>query len=310
MKKLLLSTLVAVLALGAVLGEQEASAQAPTRYVLTILDRSGSMSLVRTTGETRWQAAKTRAKDKINLFAGVPGNTVVAVWSFTDSGYTQHTIGFVSPSAARSTIDALPGPGGVTPLAGTACSAVDALVSVTSNRVFRILQMNSDGEENSTPTTNQCWGPASTSATVPYTLGSWHRKVYDKAQSVVVHVDLFGNNISLASAGNLEQPSKRAPFTNATLSATAVPLNSFFQALSTSTGGSFTAVLDSARAPVAGDLNGDYCVNDGDLNLILDNYGLTVPPADPRADLNYDRVVDENDYLQVFNYYGTGSSCP
>jgi hypothetical protein len=307
-KALLLSTLIAVIAIGTTWGVREAAAQVPTRYVLTILDRSGSMTAVRTSGETRWVAAKARAKDKIDLFSSVPGQTLVSVWSFANAGYTQHTIGFVSPTAAKSTIDALPGPTGSTPLAITACDAVGSLIAVTPNRFQRILQLNSDGEENSTPTTHSCFGPASVSAVAPYTLGSWHNKVYTASQGVVVHVDLFGNNILSAGAGKREVATKEAPFT-AQESISAVTLSVFFQSLASSTGGTYNPVVDSSPAPVAGDLNSDLCVNDGDLNLVLDNYGKTVPPADPRADLNFDRKVDETDYLQVFNYYGNGPRC-
>jgi hypothetical protein len=307
-KALLLSTLIAVIAIGSTWGVREAAAQVPTRYVLTILDRSGSMGAVRTSGETRWEAAKARAKDKVDLFSAVAGQTLVSVWSFTDTGYTQHTIGFVGKDMAKAAITALPGPSGSTPLAKTACDAVGALIAVTPNRFQRILQLNSDGEENSTPSTHACFGPASVSAIAPYTAGSWHNKVYTAAQGVVVHVDLFGNNILSSGAGKLEVPSKDAPFT-AQEGTAAVSLSAFFQSLATSTGGTYNTVIDSAPVPVAGDLNRDLCVNDADLDLVLENFGKAVPPADPRADLNLDRKVDETDYLQVFNYYGNGPRC-
>ncbi len=311
-KALVLSMLVAVIAVASLGQVREARAQSvPTRYVLTILDRSGSMAAQRPTGETRWVAAKLRAKDRITLFSSVPGPTLVAVWSFTNTGYTQHTIGFVSPAAASAAIDALPAPSGNTPLAKTACDAVAALIAVTPNRFQRVLQLNSDGEENSTPATHACYGPATVAALAPYTVGSWHNKVYAQAQGVVVHVDLFGANIQSAGARSLEASSKDAPFTASSggVGTNAVTLSAFFQSLATSTGGTYNVVLDSSPLPVVGDLTADYCVDDDDLNLILDNYGKAVPPADPRADLNFDRKVDETDYLQVFNYYGNGSGC-
>ena len=128
---------------------------------------------------------------------------------------------------------------------------------------------------------------------------------------MVVHVELFGTNIQSAGAKSLEASSKDAPFTASSggVGTNAVTLSAFFQSLATSTGGTYNVVLDSSPLPVVGDLTADYCVDDDDLNLILDNYGKAVPPADPRADLNFDRKVDETDYLQVFNYYGNGSGC-
>ncbi len=308
-KTLMLSTLVAAIAATAIFGVRPAEAQIQTRYVLTILDRSGSMTQVRASGETRWEAAKIRAKDKITLFASVPGPTLVSVWSFTNAGYTQHTVGFVSPTAARAAVDALPGPGGSTPLAMTACDAVNSLVAITSNRVFRILQLNSDGEENATPTTHGCFGPASTMPTAPYTPNSWHAKVYSRAQGVVVHVDLFGNDILSAGNRGGEVPGKSAPFTGGESAFAGPSLKDFFVSLTSSTGGTYNSVNDAAPRPVIGDLNNDFCVNDDDLGLILDNLGKAVPPGDPRADLNFDRKIDETDYLEVFNYYGTGSGC-
>lgn len=308
-KALFLSTLIAVVGLISLGGARQAAAQVPTKYVLTILDRSGSMTSVRTTGETRWVAAKARAKDKIDAFSA-SGSTQVAVWSFTDTGYIQHTIGFVTPATAKAAIDALPGPSGVTPLAKTACDAVASLVAITPNRFQRILQLNSDGEENSTPTTHACYGPASVSAIAPYTAGSWHNKVYTAAQGVVVHVDLFGNNLlAAAGEGKAETSSKEAPFTKQE-GTQAVSLGAFFQSLATSTGGTYTSVTDSARVPVTGDVNADYCVNDTDLDIITSaaNYGKSVPPADPRADVNFDRKVDDGDILFVYNNYGRG--CP
>ncbi len=308
-KALLVSLLVAAVGLVSLWSVREAAAQVPTKYVLTILDRSGSMATVRTTGETRWVAAKARAKDKIDAFSATAGNTLVSVWSFTDAGYTQHTIGFVAPSTAKTAIDALPGPSGSTPLAKTACDAVASLVAVTPNRFQRILQLNSDGEENSTPTTHACYGPASTSSIAPYTSGSWHNKVYTAAQGVVVHVDLFGNNLLSIGDSKGETSTKEAPFTKQE-GIQAVSLSAFFQSLTSSTGGTYTGVVDSARAPITGDVNTDYCVNDADLDIITNaaNYGKTVPPADPRADVNYDKKVDDADLFFVYNNYGRG--CP
>jgi hypothetical protein len=301
--------LIATVAVAVFMLEGTALAQtAPTRYMISLLDRSGSMSQVRATGETRWVAAKTRAKDKITLFSSAPGLRV-SVWTFEGSGFINHTNGFVAPATAIAVINGLSGPNGnVTPLAKSACDVVDQLVSATGNRAYRILALASDGEENSTPTSHPCYGFASSSSIAPYTVGSWHNKVYTKAQNVVVHVDLFDYITSISSQTATEIPGKGDQLTAAPISS-AVPLASFFQTLANSTGGTYTHVGDSQPVPVAGDVTGDYCVDDDDIDAVFADYGLTVPPADPRNDLNGDRVVDYYDYQLVVDNYGDGSGC-
>ena len=64
-------------------------------------------------------------------------------------------------------------------------------------------------------------------------------------------------------------------------------------------------VLVLARNPCAsrGDVNGDSCVNDMDLILVLFNYG-SIEPSE--ADVNCDGVVDDSDLLQVLLNFGIG----
>ncbi|TSC33935.1 hypothetical protein [Corallococcus sp. Z5C101001] len=72
-----------------------------------------------------------------------------------------------------------------------------------------------------------------------------------------------------------------------------------------------TLVRAAAPAPrsIAGDTNGDFCVDGVDYNLVLANFGRTVPRGNPDADLNKDKVVNYDDYNLVLSNYGTGPSC-
>ena len=285
----------------------QAQAQTPPdRYMLVLLDRSGSMSRLRSdgSGQTRWEAAKQRGIDKINQFMIVPGALNVAVWTFQSNSATNWTNGFVSPAGAISQIQSLPGPTGSTPLARGVCDAVDALVAATSFPPSRIIQLNSDGLENSTPTSHSCYGIHSSSNTPPFSTGSWENKVYNKVQGTTVYVDVFGSNINRIGSGSVisETGADRTHSTEAT------SMSTFFSALATSTGGAYTVVNDSAPLPVSGDVNGDFCVDDQDLNSVFGQYGMSVPPGDPANDVNQDGTIDYYDYLQVWNNYGQG--CP
>ncbi len=62
------------------------------------------------------------------------------------------------------------------------------------------------------------------------------------------------------------------------------------------------------RAAQPGDLNGDGFVGQDDLNPILANWGLTVPPADELADRNKDGFVGQDDLNEVLSHWGEGSS--
>ena len=56
-----------------------------------------------------------------------------------------------------------------------------------------------------------------------------------------------------------------------------------------------------------GDLDGDGYVGLNDLQLILDNWNQTVPPADVRADVNCDGYVGLDDLQRVLDNWNTGS---
>ena len=64
-----------------------------------------------------------------------------------------------------------------------------------------------------------------------------------------------------------------------------------------------TATYESA---LAGDLDGDGFVGQGDLDIVLDNWGMS-PPADPRADPSGDESVGQADLDIVLDGWGEGT---
>lgn len=56
-----------------------------------------------------------------------------------------------------------------------------------------------------------------------------------------------------------------------------------------------------------GDLNGDGFVGIGDLNLVLGDWNLSVPPADPAADPSGDNFIGIEDLNEVLGNWNTGT---
>ncbi|MEM7675090.1 MAG: hypothetical protein AAF449_03705, partial [Myxococcota bacterium] len=169
--------------------------------LIVVVDRSGSMNdCFDSTGRTKWEEAIDRARIAVQVPAI---DRAYELWSFSGSSWTQHYT-FAAGSALSTTQrqDAMDlaldnllaiGPGGATPLAGSVCASVDTLTSWAISEggfpppPLRIA-LFSDGLENQTPTTDQCYGPASTTAYDPtnpdrggLTPGSWEWKVLNKA---------------------------------------------------------------------------------------------------------------------------------
>lgn len=263
------------------------------RKMLVLIDASGSMTTARnnsdTNGANRFEAAKKLARDRIreqiNAVEDTPQNQLtVAVYTFRGTAsLIPATAGFIDPEAARTRIETmtLADVGGSTPLAGAMCAAVDELVA--TNATTQILQVSSDGEENSTIPGTTCQGtvfPATVDNPENYPLASYQRKVWEYIKlrnSVIVRVDLFrSSQISLDAIDN--------------------PLELFFFFLAQATGGQLSVALDEQPLPVTGDLNDDRCINRDDALLIARAFG-PVQLGEGRLDLNADRVIDINDYL-------------
>lgn len=306
----------------------EALAQPPPlpveQHSIIVVDRSGSMRSTRPDGQTRFQVAIQGAKDYVNLPLSIPH--YFAVWTFEGSSYIKEQ-GFASATTTIATLNKLGVGYGVTPLAHTVCDAIDELFTYRTdlgNKAKKVVKLVSDGEENSTPSSSQCHGPASSTDYPHFTPGSWEWKVYNKfatrnpntppaasgffpaALDVTVltgHISLTGTGSSAAEyspEGRLMAPGSMSGLSN---------YFTFLQGLAQDSGGAYTVVVDSRPVPVFGDTNQDFCVDSTDYYEVMANYGATVPPGNPAADFNHDKVIDYYDYTIVVNNQGKGAGC-
>jgi len=292
------------------------------RKMLVLIDASGSMSTERTDAATRFSAAKKRAQAKI-VEQAAKGLDGVAVYTFSDTASTLQTTGFVDVGTAFDAINALDLSvvgGGSTPLAGAVCDAVDVLVAQTATT--RVLELASDGEENFTPPTHPCFGPASTDATPPYSAGSWQNKVYNKiadaADGMIVQIDLFDPGpISgvAARAAAARDPEAELTAKTRLMAAAAVAtvgdgpptLTDFFTQIALVSGGRLTVIEDtSPTLPVFGDVSGNNCVDRSDALLMARAFGQSGPPQNNPLDLNLDGEVSFADYALVLANFTPG----
>lgn len=292
---------------------KEAHAQ---RRMVVLIDASGSMTLTRegdTTNPTRFHAARALARQRISEEQAA-GTNLVSVYTFQDTSASQITAGFVTADQARADIlglDPVTTPFGNTPLAGSICDAVDALV--LSGATTRILQVSSDGEENFTPDTHQCAGPFSTFPEEPFSDGSWQNKVLNYAidNNITVRIDLFNNdpivNPFMARSSRVFNPeasiTAKAKATGIASKAAGAladerppTLVEFFSVLARETGGRLVVAEDAAPLPVFADMNADRCVDRSDALLLARQFGLTTPPADGKFDLSGDGKIGFADY--------------
>jgi hypothetical protein len=298
------------------------SAAHADRKMLVLIDASGSMSIQRADLQTRFEAAKARALDQIGVQAGL-GLDAVAVYTFSDSTSTLQTPGgFVDPNVAIAAItglDLFTVGGGVTPLAGAMCDAVDALIAVTATE--KILEVASDGEENSTPAAHPCSGPFSSDPNPPYSIGSWQNKVLAKVGStpIAVQIDLFDPGpittfAAMAAAGS--DPEGQLTAETRAVSAFSImiaagegppTLREFFTQIALATGGRLTVVEDTAPTlPVIGDFTGNGCVDRADAISLARTFGTSGAPQDNPTDLDLDGTVGFADYALVLRRFTPG----
>lgn len=303
----LLTGLVLVLAIIAA-GDSTAHAQ---RRMLVLIDASGSMTTVRPSdSQPRFTAAKDLATQRVLEQAAAPGGlTGVAVYTFRDASSTLRTLGgFVSVNNALDAIEALDitvDVGGVTPLAGSMCDAVDTLVAAGAGT--RILQVSSDGEENATPLGHLCQGPDSASNVEPFTAGSWQNLVLTHAENnVIVRIDLF-NDVAISGFGAGAKRASHDPEAGVTTQFRAATpagavalqpptLEEFFTVLARRTGGQLVIAADTAPVPLTADLNGDQCVDRNDAILLARQFGKTGAAFDGKFDLSVDGKIGFADY--------------
>lgn len=299
------------------------------RKMLVLIDASGSMSIERADLTTRFAAAKARALSQIADQAG-SGLDGVAVYTFSDTTSTLQTAGgFVDPNAAILAVqglDLFTVGGGLTPLAGSVCDAVDTLTLEPA--ADKILQIASDGEENFTPDTHPCFGPSSIDPAPPYTENSWQNKVLNKVSDAnfQVLIDLFDPGpitglaaLSAAAAdpeGGLTAKTRLLGAVAAIAAAGEGPptLRDFFTEIARATGGRLTVIEDTApQLPVTGDLDGNSCVDRSDALRVARAFGQAGAPQDHPTDLDLDGVTGFADYaitLARFTPGGCGQADP
>jgi hypothetical protein len=293
------------------------------RKMLVLIDASGSMTTPRPSDPvhpTRFDAAKALAEQRINEQNAVSVLSGVAVYTFSDFSATLQTgtvaipSGFVPVGDALDAIDALDlftVGGGSTPLAGSMCDTIDALKLEPGS--FRILQVSSDGEENSTLPSHPCFGPFSVDPD-PFTPGSWENNVLShfSASGVQAKFDLFdASQISLAAriAGPRDPEADAtakvraiAAFAAAAVAGQPPTLEEVFAAFAAATGGTLTIIGDDEPGlPIYADMNGDRCVDRTDANLVARLFGALVPPTDGKFDLSEDGKVGFADYQLLLN---------
>ena len=318
-RNLLLGLMVATATFFA--GSSTAHAQ---RKMLVLIDASGSMDIARpgdAVNPTRFAAAKTRAKEQIISQAAF-GLAGVAVYTFSDATATPQTAGFVDANTAITAINGLDlftVGGGVTPLAGSVCDAVDVLVA--DGGATKILGLSSDGEENSTPLGHVCQGPFSTIPDPPYSVGSWQNLVlnYVVDHNIAPYIDLFdpGPITGFAARrafaadpeGNLTAGKRAvASFAAAAAAEDGPPtLEEFFTELARAAGGRLTVITDEQPAlPKFGDLTGNSCVDRADALQIARAFGASGDPQDLPEDLNGDGRVGFADYAATLSSFTAG----
>lgn len=204
-------------------------------------------------------------------------------------------------------------PTGSTPFAMAFCSVVDQIMSHSKlypnpggalNTDLKITLIT-DGEENSTISTDQCYGPDGkrTNEAEPWKVfDSWQQKVYNKGHTgradappvpgipstIISNISYIFDDFvfALANDGHIN----------------------FYNAQSKSSGGYFHIVHGPDQIPVPGDITGDYCVNMDDYNILFQAWGANGKYY-LSGDLNNDRSVDFDDYASILQHWGQGHGC-
>ncbi len=224
---------------------------------IILLDRTGSMMAVTSTGETRCERALQTVKSEVeSFFNDRPMESSVAVWTFAGAEPTPLIAGFVGHDDAVQALETLDplGCDNLTPLAESICEAVDFVVGTFPSAPWPTLEISisSDGKENNTEPGHECYGPHSTQGNscvleepddVLFDAGSWQDKVCTKIQNNAVFLATYwGPEELLLAAGETDQETGQ-------LRGTGVSDLTFFRAVVEATGGRLVVVPDNAPVP-------------------------------------------------------------
>ncbi len=275
---------------------------------LILLDRTGSMNIVKPNGMLLCDEAFFHANQELIVYSLTEPNGLVSVWTFEGNAPTDVTGGWVSPAQAQVDLAPFNSCSGATPLAETICSGVDEVLCRFAAEASEMLIIT-DGEENNSD--GMCSGPASIGLPPPpgnYDAGSWHQKVYDKviASGIPTTTWLWDPN----------------PFAAATAGAAPVPDDTYFEDLSNASGGYFVYVLfnESPPAPLGGCCFEDGSCQDGlTVFACLNEGGVFAGLATTCAqcsgssscggDLNGDGRIDVMDLVQLIGSWGPCPGC-
>jgi hypothetical protein len=292
-------------------------------HVIFLIDRSGSMTTVRSLdNRQRFAVGMQMAREAVEAGSSKP--RFMAVWSFENDRYQVHQDFTEDQQAIFNALGALQAGGGSTPLAYSACEAVTKLRAFRTH-VFaqKRIELSSDGQENDSPVNSECQG-LNSPAMDPQ---SWQWKVRNKLRTgnaqntnvpptgyeIVSHITFFGSFLSLRDGGSDVAPEVSRDgrmVADASLPLPAGgPFVRYLRTIAEESGGRLTVVEDNQPVPALGDVDRNGCVNNVDLDLVLANFGNTVPPGDRRADINGDLIVDYNDYSMVISQWGMGGRC-
>ncbi|NOK18899.1 VWA domain-containing protein [Corallococcus carmarthensis] len=309
------------------------SAAMADEHVLILLDRTGSMGSTSVPGLTRLQVAKARIDGYLQIIPSV--TTKYAFWTFENAGPTQ-VFSFAdnkTPAQISAAVNAVT-LGGNTPLAGSVCAAVDALINYLPNQLHtKRIYLVTDGDENATASLDQCYGPWSAGVWPNLTVGSWQEKVRNKActgsatsagpcgifpapyppgLTLIADIDfLFEDYVPLQGEAQAREPDDAAktvmgPYQVGASAAAEVP---FFNGLAQATHGRYASITQKTppaqATPLPGDANLDGCVNVADRTKVLAEYGTKVPTG-TGSDFNRNGTVDTGDYQTVLNNFGRG----
>lgn len=329
--------------------------------VLVIIDVTGSMMAESgsvTPGgdpQSRLEVGRLSALDwLVNNTSSFP-SAEFAVWEFsratTDASEpnfrslrdftTIKTQAIAAVGAATQTPD-------MTPFAGTLCDAVDRLKTYENGktmvdpntgatravRIARRIFLVTDGLENATLNSNECWGlPATTNTTYPtYDFGSWQWKVLNKLKTGNANtpssapfeyiLDVEHILTSFITSLDPAAQARDAAFNEglgSQFQAGLIPYSTveddvnLLRGIATQSGGVYTQLAPDPQGVVsfkiAGDADDSGCVDLDDYDIFVSVYGSQVStsvPATIQADFNHDGWVDDDDYMLLIQHWDEG----
>lgn len=298
----------------------------PKPYELNalLIDLSGSMDL-----KSKSDPAKTRLQLGMQaITADINTQRLgryAAIYTFESKGGLVEIQSFSHPGAVDSNqiltklsaINKTGGPSALTPFALAYCEVVDILKSEASKRGWAPIEVDlkvtlaTDGLENATPNTHQCYGTNGlrVNELEPWTVeGAWQYKVRNKGETGNPGIPgAPGAPATIITNVNYLFDSFVMAFSLASFAAVNKEID-FYSAQAVGSGGYMRTISKSSDLPVPGDVNRDRCVNTADYNLLLENYGKSGKFGIP-GDLNNDRTVNYDDYGTLLQFWGKGHGC-